>query len=193
MFTGIIEATSEIVRQEELAGLTTLAIKKPVGWELTVGQSVAVSGACLTVVSSTNDEFVVELMSETLAKTIFKKPDTKKVNLERALPANGRFEGHVVQGHVDTVGKIEAIDRVGETAVWTVTFPVSFGNLVVDKGSVAIDGVSLTIVEARFESLTVALIPHTLNHTTLGERGVGEEVNLEFDILGKYIVKNKLS
>lgn len=193
MFTGIIEAVGQISQRTDAENLTTLVLKRPQGWELSVGQSIAVSGVCLTVVAFTDDDFTVELMPETLSKTVFGNTGLKTVNLERAMLANGRFEGHVVQGHADTVGEISAIDQVGETAVFKVSFPESFSNLVVEKGSITIEGVSLTVVEAGAGLLSAALIPHTLSRTTLGDKKPGEAVNLEFDILGKYILKNKLS
>ena len=193
MFTGIIETTSQIVKREDREHLSTFTIARPSGWELTVGQSIAVSGACLTVVTFSEEYFIVELMLETLAKTIFKNTNIQNVNLERAMLATARFEGHMVQGHVDTVGKISKLERAGETAVYSIVFDQKFAELVVTKGSITIDGVSLTVSKVESGVLFVALIPYTLSHTTLGEKKVGEEVNLEFDILGKYIVKNKFS
>jgi riboflavin synthase len=193
MFTGIIESKSEVLFVKKVGEILTLAILRPSEWQLTVGQSIAVNGVCLTVVSFTDTEFVVEIVPETINKTTFSSDYKSDVNLERAMPANGRFEGHVVQGHVDTVGKISQINRLGETALFDIIFDPQFDELVVEKGSITIDGVSLTVVKVVPGGLSVALIPYTLNLTTLGEKREADEVNLEFDILGKYIVKNKLS
>ena len=188
MFTGIVE-TIAAVTAEKNEEITRFTIEKPTGWELTVGQSIAVNGTCLTVVSFDERGFAVELVAETLTKTSFGSNPPKKVNLERAMLAGGRFEGHIVQGHIDTVGT--AIVTATKENNWTLTvsFDQQFDYLVVPKGSITIDGVSLTVVDPRSRELSVALIPHTLENTTLGALKEGSQVNLEFDIVGKYLQK----
>lgn len=188
MFTGIIETTEIIQDVVKEGGLLRMSIQRPNSWELTVGQSIAVNGACLTVVSFDDKIFTVELMEETLKKTTLRGQTPHIVNLERAMLPTDRFEGHIVQGHVDTVGDVVAV-AVGDGHHVTISFDATFAHLVVPKGSITIDGVSLTVVDCTESTLTVALIPHTLKHTTLSDLEEGSQVNLEFDIIGKYITR----
>ena len=146
---------------------------------------------CLTVVDFDDDSFIVELMPETIEKTIFGNHIPKIVNVERAMLATDRFEGHIVQGHVDTTGEVEAVRESDGSHMLAIMYDSKHSGLVVSKGSVTIDGVSLTVVDADSEKLSVALIPHTLKGTTLGELKEGDMVNLEFDIIGKYLSKYK--
>jgi len=188
MFTGIIEVMSDVLKEETVDSLMELTIARPEDWDICIGQSIAVEGVCLTVEAFDDRQFTVKLMGETLAKTTFGTKVPTRVNLERAMAANGRFEGHVVQGHVDCAGSVTAI---GETDGWhTVTFsyPTELAHLIVQKGSITVNGVSLTVVDPTPGQFSVALIPHTLTNTTLGTLAEGDMVNLEFDILGKYIL-----
>lgn len=145
---------------------------------------------CLTVVSKENDSFSVDVMPETVSKTnIGELAVADKVNLERPLAANGRFEGHIVQGHVDAVGTIMEKKEVENAYEIRIQAPEAILKLCVEKGSIAVDGISLTLVEVNNEDFTVSIIPFTSQNTTLGFKSVEDEVNLEVDILGKYIVK----
>ncbi len=197
MFTGLIEGLGRVSAVEvEAAGLR-LVIAPPApmlsGGEADrcqLGDSVAINGCCLTVIEIKPDCWSFQAGTETLSKTnLGRLAVGDAVNLERSLPVNGRLGGHFVQGHVDGVGRIDAIDREGE---WiTMWFHVSeeLAQLMVPKGSVAVDGISLTVVNVERDRFSVALIPHTLTVTTLGLRAVGDAVNIETDILGKYVQK----
>lgn len=156
--------------------------------DLQIGDSVAHDGVCLTVVERDGRDYVCEIMRETLARTTLgEKRVGARVNLERALSASGRLGGHFVQGHVDAVGVLRSIRREADWVVHAITAPPEVLRYVVRKGSIAVDGVSLTVAERLPDGFEVALIPHTLAATTLGERRVGERVNLEADILAKYV------
>ena len=190
MFTGIIEAKTSVVSDDVRNEITTLVIKTPVGWKLHENQSISVNGACLTVVEFDDKTFTVELMRETLNKTTFGKYIPESVNLERAMLPSDRFEGHIVQGHVDIVGEVTGVEKGKETMGLTISHRKTHSNLIVEKGSITVDGVSLTVVNPRESEFSVALIPYTIKETTLGLLKKGDFVNLEFDIIGKYIIKN---
>lgn len=190
MFTGIVEAKTEILSHSVRDEITTFIIQTPLDWEVTLGQSIAVNGVCLTVVTSDENSFTVELMQETLDKTTYGKGVPSAVNLERAMAATGRFEGHIMQGHVDTVGAVSAVVKGEETMMITVRHDAEFSNLLVEKGSIAIAGVSLTVVNCIDKEFSVCIIPYTIEHTILGDLQVDDFVNLEFDIIGKYIRKD---
>lgn len=192
MFTGIIEATGQIVERSNSSDILQLTITCPDNWQLSIGQSIAVNGACLTVVECMPGKFKAEVMGETIKRTTLGDSSKKFVNLERAMPATGRFEGHVVQGHVDVCGRLESITEAEASSIWEFTYPAQYQQYVVEKGSIAIDGVSLTVVRVGEGSLTVGLIPHTRTVTTFGNMCVGDAVNVEFDIMGKYYL-NKLT
>lgn len=189
MFTGIIETTANITKRTNIADVLTLEISKPVDWEVSIGQSIAVNGACLTVVIFDETTFTVELMTETLTKTTFADEGLVTVNLERAMPAKGRFEGHIVQGHVDTVGSIRSVDVTEQSWLIWVSYDPSFDHLVVEKGSITIDGISLTVIDTIPGGCSVGIIPHTLQMTALSTKEVDAAVQLEFDIIGKYLHK----
>jgi riboflavin synthase len=157
--------------------------------EMPLGASVAVNGCCLTVVSRAADSFVVELTPETLARTGFGETFAAgmRVNLERPLRADGRFDGHIVQGHVDGVGRVQAFERLGASAELRIECPPQLLRYIVHKGSVCVDGVSLTVAELSGAIFMIALIPYTLEATTLGERQLGDLVNLEVDVIAKYV------
>ncbi len=191
MFTGIIEARTKIVSAETNADtqITALVIKTPDAWTLTPGQSIAVNGACLTVTKGGDEAFTVELAPETKRKTTFGADAPEEVNLERAMPANGRFEGHMVQGHVDAVGTVTKRAEEGAALRLTVAYDAAFEVLVIEKGSIVIDGVSLTATDVRTGQCSVHVIPHTQKNTTLGDLREGGAINVEFDMLGKYMAK----
>ncbi|MBI3990527.1 MAG: riboflavin synthase [Candidatus Omnitrophica bacterium] len=189
MFTGIIEEVGEItgisgtekLRRFNIACKTVLA-------DMKIGDSIAVDGVCLTVVHLDKKALEVEVMKETLDKTTFGRTVSgMKVNLERALSAQGRLSGHFVTGHIDGMGRIlNKSSKKGEVEM-SIGFPEEIAPYLIPKGSVAVDGISLTIGRLEKNSFTVYLIPHTLNVTTLGEKSINGSVNLEGDILGKYI------
>ncbi len=195
MFTGIVEGMGRIARLQPAGGKVDLEIE--VAAELAagvpIGASVAIDGCCLTVTrneaapgGSARLAFVA--IPETLQRTsLGSKRVEQRVNLERALPANGRLDGHLVQGHIDDVGVVSTFLRDGSDVRLHVRCSAALAGLLVPKGSVAIDGVSLTVVDTAPEGFFVSLIPHTLEVTTLGERQPGDAVNLEADVIGKYV------
>jgi riboflavin synthase len=189
VFTGIIETTGEIAAIESRGDVTRLAIHSAaIAAEAAVGDSVAVNGVCLTVTGATGAELHFDAVPETLEKTsLGDLVPGSRVNLERALRAGGRLDGHIVQGHVDGVGRVRELQREGDDVRLYVECEREISQFLVAKGSVAVDGVSLTVVGASEDGFDVALIPLTLERTTLGERGVGDRVNLEADVLGKYV------
>lgn len=188
MFTGIITHMTEVVGNQKGAEGLTLSFKRPADWrDIELGESIATNGACLTVAAIRDDEYDCYLMQETLDKTAFGQKLPESVNLERSLRAGDRFGGHFVQGHVDCVGAVSAIDTTDGHRL-SVDFPKENRQYVIYKGSITIDGVALTVTELQGNTLSVALIPHTLEHTTLGKLAPGDSVNLEFDMIGKYVV-----
>jgi riboflavin synthase len=189
LFTGIIESTGEVIAIEPQGDLTRLVIGAPaIAGEVAIGDSVAVNGTCLTVTRATGNEIHFDAVPETLEKTsLGDLGPGSHVNLERALRAGGRLDGHIVQGHVDGVGRVRDLVRDGDDVRLYVDCGREISQFLVAKGSVAVDGVSLTVVSASETGFDVALIPLTLTNTTLGERRVGDRVNLEADVLGKYV------
>ncbi|HME72304.1 MAG TPA: riboflavin synthase [Myxococcota bacterium] len=189
MFTGIVETVGKIVRLEQSGDLATIVVDAPtVSVGVKRGDSIAVNGACLTVTTIDGGRLTFEAVAETLARTnLGELTISSGVNLERAMRADQRLDGHIVQGHVDAVGRVRALDREGADVRLFIDCDPSFSVLLVEKGSVAVDGVSLTVVRVETRGFDVALIPHTLEATTLGHRGVGDRVNLEADVLGKYV------
>ncbi|HVR70132.1 MAG TPA: riboflavin synthase [Vicinamibacteria bacterium] len=190
MFTGIVEETGT-VRSAEPAGevLRVEIAARSVLDGLTTGGSISVNGCCLTAVAVGPDGFACELTRETLARTAFGerlRPGTR-VNLERPLRADGRFDGHIVQGHVDGLGRVAELNRQGEAAELVVAPPPELERYLVEKGSVAVDGISLTVAARGPGSFTAAIIPYTLSHTNLAQARPGDRVNLEVDILAKYV------
>jgi len=190
MFTGIIETIADVKSHVVNNDILQLVIDRPEGWKIVLGQSIAHDGVCLTVTEFNEDSFTVELMPETVKRSTFRADSLPaRVNLERAMRADAMFEGHIVQAHVDELSKIVKIEQDDQWRVVHVAFPPEKASMVVEKGSITIDGISLTVVDVFDDSFTVALIPHTIEHTTLGSKKVGDSVNLEYDILGKYITK----
>ncbi|HLR32478.1 MAG TPA: riboflavin synthase [Fodinibius sp.] len=190
MFTGIIQETGQLVRVDPLKGGRQFTIECTFAGELQVDQSISINGACHTVTAHDEHSFTVQSVEETLRKT--NMGDLAKgdlLNLERSLRPDQLLDGHLVQGHVDAVGTVERIDKEGTDWLWTLSYPAGQEALVVGRGSIAMDGISLTIAGEEGHSFTVAVIPYTFEHTNLKTKSVGDTVNLEFDILGKYIVK----
>uniref|UniRef100_A0A7C4QQ75 Riboflavin synthase n=1 Tax=Schlesneria paludicola TaxID=360056 RepID=A0A7C4QQ75_9PLAN len=193
MFTGLVEGLGTVAAmRREVAGLRLeIAPPEPLRSEGSpLGSSVALNGCCLTVVAADTDGWAFQAGEETLSKTnlgLLRVGDP--VNLERSLPVTGRLGGHFVQGHVDGVGTVQAVERTGDWVRMAFAVPEALAELMVPKGSVAVDGVSLTLVTVGRNQFDVALIPHTLAVTTLGCRQVGDTVNIETDILGKYVRK----
>ena len=189
MFTGIIEEIGTIRKiQREDKGARLFIGAKKILEDVKIGDSIAVNGVCLTVTSFRNTEFTADVMNETLERSTFTNLKSgSRVNLERAMAADGRFGGHIVAGHIDGIGKIVHIIKDG-IAIWYV-IQASQGMLryVVEKGSVAVDGISLTVAGVGEDTFSVSTIPHTIQETVLQDRKVGDEVNLENDIVGKYI------
>jgi riboflavin synthase len=190
MFTGIIEETGAVVSATRRDDILTVRIAAGLTLDgLGVGGSIAVNGCCLTVVRRDETGFECDLMGETLARTSFEerlRPGAR-VNLERPMRADGRFDGHVVQGHVDGVGRVRSLKRLGESAEIEIEPPRSLERYLVEKGSVAVDGISLTVARLEPGSFTVALIPHTLEVTNLGDARPGDGVSLEADVIAKYV------
>ena len=191
MFTGIIEAVSTVTKIEKKGTECRISIKNPFGRDIKTGDSIAVDGVCLTVESFTEENISFFVSKSTLEKTIAGKYVTgSTVNLERAMAANGRFDGHIVQGHVDSCGKVAEIKKIGDGTEIKITFDRKFTDLTVPRGSVTVNGVSLTIAELDGNTFKISLIPETLRRTTFAETlKTGAEVNLEFDILGKYVTR----
>jgi riboflavin synthase len=204
MFTGIVEEVGSVVRAETSGGdLRIRVAARQVTRELSVGDSVAVSGCCLTATECDAEGFVAELSRETVAKTAPRWAQGAKVNLERAMAANGRFGGHMVSGHVEAVGSVLSVRREPGAFVITVQAPGRLSRYLVPKGSITVDGVSLTVVDTGGPGgsdsrlgpadFTLWLIPHTLDNTTLGELEPGSTVNLEADLIAKYLERLRLS
>ena len=192
MFTGIVEATGKVVKFEERQSAWLLELEVPhfIADSLADGDSLACNGCCLTLISKNGNVVGFELLEETIRLTSFEGLQKGSlVNLERSLAANARLGGHFVTGHVDVRSTVLDFEQRGKNFYLRVAVPQEFSNYVVYKGSAAIDGISLTIAEAHADSLAVWLIPHTLEVTNLAECKVGKFVNLEFDILAKYVEK----
>ncbi|SFN20995.1 riboflavin synthase alpha chain [Actinomadura madurae] len=189
MFTGIVEELGEIVAVDPLGGSVTLTVRGPLVTEDAVhGASIAVNGVCLTVVDVKDGVFTADVIKETLDKSgLGALEPGSKVNLERPVRLSDRLGGHLVQGHVDGVGEILSREPGERWDVVTVSLPPSLSRYLVDKGSITVDGISLTVVEAAADRFSVALIPTTLALTTLGHKQPGEPVNLEVDVVAKYV------
>jgi riboflavin synthase len=189
LFTGIIETVGRVAEVELEGTLARLAIDAPEVTEgVRIGDSVAVNGGCLTVTRLDAGRLHFEAVRETLEKTsLGRLAIGAKVNLERAMRAGGRLDGHIVQGHVDGTGRVRALERLGDDVRLEIACDPEIADYLVPKGSVAIDGVSLTVVDVKGDGFDVALIPHTLEITNLGDRSPGDPVNLEVDVLGKYV------
>jgi len=185
MFTGLVEEIGVISRR---SGPDLAILAKTILSDLKTGDSVAVDGVCLTVTALTDTGFVLQVSPETLARTTLAKLKIgDAVNLERAMSANGRFGGHFVLGHVDGVGQVVSVRDQGQFSLWRFRAPDEVARYLVPKGSVTVNGTSLTVVEPAGDTFGVAVIPETLKRTTLGNKRPGEAVNLEADVIGKHI------
>lgn len=193
MFTGIIEAVSPIQSIKTVSGKTQVTLARPAGFDdIRESSSIAVNGICLTVIEFDSTSFTVEIMHETVLKTTAGKWLTgDKANLERALQLGSRLDGHWVQGHVDTTTALLETKTANSTLYLTFALPPADRNLLVPQGSIAVNGVSLTISELKPDRFSVALIGHTISNTNLKELTLGSKVNLEYDILGKYILRSR--
>lgn len=185
MFTGIVEEVG-IVSKITNNGMTVKALR--ILSDVKLGDSIAVNGTCLTAVSFSNSEFSVDLSPETMRRTSLSQlTEGSRVNLERALSASDRMGGHIVQGHVDATGRITSIKPDGDSIIFRVRIPKRLDKYIVEKGFVAVDGISLTVVKRGASSFTLAVIPYTLENTNLAVLSEGDQVNLEADILAKYV------
>ena len=191
MFTGIIEAMGIITHIEDRGTNRIFQVKSPISNQLKVDQSLSHNGVCLTVEAIGDDTHQVTAIAETLSKTnlgSYKAGDI--LNLERCLQMNGRLDGHLVQGHVDTTGKIsKKVDSQGSWQL-SISFPSEFAGLIIEKGSICVNGTSLTVFDISNSRFSVAIIPYTYNNTNLQYLQEGDNVNLEFDMVGKYINRN---
>lgn len=191
MFTGIVEELGTVEAVEQQTDAVRLTVRAATVLEdAALGGSIAVNGCCLTVAERTSDTWTADVMAETLAKTgLGSLAAGDRVNLERAVTAGTRLAGHLVQGHVDAVGHVVRREPGEHWDVVTISMPADLAPYLVDKGSITVDGVSLTVVEAGRDAFTVSLIPETLRRTTLGFRAPGDAVNLEVDVIGKYVAR----
>lgn len=186
MFTGIIEKLGVVKAIEAEQDNLHITVECPFTAELQIDQSVAHNGVCLTVVSISGDEYVVTAIAETLDKTnIGELKVGDKVNLERCMKLGARLDGHIVQGHVDTIATCVGVED--QNGSWKYDFEYSSKNVTVEKGSITVNGVSLTVVDSKDNGFSVCIIPYTLEHTNFHQFKVGTHVNLEFDIIGKYV------
>ncbi len=189
MFTGLIEDVGRVYRWQTRkgSGILTLSTNLPLK-KTDIGSSIAVNGACLTVIDNAGGRFIVDVSPETLERTNFREiRPADEVNLERPLRLEDRLGGHLVTGHVDGVGVIEGIKKRGRFTFFWFQVPKAFSPLLVPKGSVAVDGISLTVNDCEDRGFSVAIIPFTAQHTNLRRRRVGDKVNIETDLLGKYV------
>src|SRR6266545_3739353 len=188
MFTGLIEAVGDVVERTGTSTGFRLRIATTLAHELSLGDSLAVNGVCLTVVVAGDGEMCADVGPETArVTTLGSLTAGRAVNLERPLRADGRFGGHFVQGHVDAVGRIEALRPEAEFHWLTVSFPAHLAPFLVTKGSVAVDGISLTVTTLATDRFDIQLVPYTMEHTALSRAQTGDAVNLECDIVGKYV------
>jgi riboflavin synthase len=190
MFTGIIETLGiikDIQKEDENLHIT---VSSSITNELKIDQSVAHNGVCLTVVAIENDTYVVTAIQETISKTNvgdWKTDDI--VNLERAMKLGDRLDGHIVQGHVDQTGVCKSIEETDGSWRFTFEYDASLNNITIEKGSITVNGVSLTVVDSKINEFSVAIIPYTYEHTNFKTFRVGSKINLEFDVIGKYVAK----
>jgi riboflavin synthase len=192
MFTGIIEALGTVARIDDQAGARRITYATPLSAEVEVDDSVAINGVCQTVVARDASSFTTVVIEESLRKTNFGVLSVGEgVNLERSLRMGDRLDGHLVQGHTDCTGRIESVTQEDTNWLIEVSFPDEWAPYIVGRGSIALEGISLTVARLERMRFTVAIIPYTWEHTNLHARRAGDAVNLEFDILGKYILRRE--
>lgn len=190
MFTGIIESFGTLEKITTEGSNVHFDLSSEIAPELKIDQSLAHDGVCLTVVAVYGDSYRVTAIDETIQKTNLSGWKVgKKVNLERCMPANGRFDGHIVQGHVDQTGVVKRISDEDGSWLFDLEYDAATGNVTVEKGSITINGTSLTCFNSKQGGFSVAIIPYTYEHTNFHQLQVGDRVNLEFDIVGKYIAR----
>lgn len=190
MFTGIIETLGKVADLRHEQGNLHITVESAISHELKIDQSVAHNGICLTVVALTDGKHTVTAIEETLNKTNLGTLKTGDlVNLERCMQMNARLDGHIVQGHVDQTAKCVAFKELDGSWEYTFEYDTTIGNVTVEKGSICVNGISLTVVNSKNNSFSVAIIPYTFEHTNLQQVRVGDVVNLEFDIIGKYVAR----
>ena len=190
MFTGIIETLGTIKKVVKEYENLHITVASNITNELKIDQSVAHNGVCLTVVAISGDEYTVTAIKETLDKTnIGDLTEGDEVNLERAMKLGARLDGHIVQGHVDRVGICKNIKDENGSTVFTFSYDFNGDNITIEKGSITVNGVSLTVVNSKKDEFSVAIIPYTLAHTTFKNFKVGSKINLEFDVIGKYVAR----
>ena len=190
MFTGIIETLGEITKLEQDGSNLHITVNSAITQELKIDQSVAHNGVCLTVVSLHENSYTVTAIAETLQKSSLGNLEVgDKVNLERAMILGSRLDGHIVQGHVDQTGVCTAVREEDGSWLFSFEYDVSMNNPTIEKGSITIDGTSLTVVDSGKNTFSVAIIPYTYEHTRFNSYKVGTVVNLEFDVIGKYVAK----
>lgn len=191
MFSGIIRACEPIVHIDERNGIRRYTIQVPLDWQLSIGESVAVDGVCSTVVGVGSPHMSVEYMPETLRITTLKSKEKNDiVNLERSLLLGDFVSGHLVSGHVDTTGIITETRTEEDSHVLTIAHPTEYAQYIIPKGSIAINGVSLTVIDPLKDCFSVAVIPHTWTHTNLSTLTAGSRVNLEYDMIAKYVAQH---
>ena len=189
MFSGIVQGVTEVVASEMKNGSLLLTLARPPHCVVKLGESVAVNGICLTIAGISENACTFELMPETLQRTTFGAEIPKVVNIEQSLRMGDPLGGHVMTGHVDCVGAITAVTEEGDSRKFGISFPKEFAKLIVMKGSIAVDGISLTVAALDKESFAVILVSHTLRSTTLSQKKAGDRVNLEFDIIAKHLAR----
>ncbi|TQI69274.1 riboflavin synthase alpha chain [Gramella sp. Hel_I_59] len=188
MFTGIVEEIGKIVAVEKSEGNVNLKISAEMTPELKIDQSVSHNGVCLTVVSIENNTYTVTAVQETINKTsIGNLKDGDAVNLERGMKLGARLDGHIVQGHVDQTAICKEVKETEGSWLYTFEYDPEIGNLTIEKGSITVNGVSLTVVNSKATEFSVAIIPYTYEHTNFKDLQKGDTVNLEFDVIGKYV------
>ncbi|MBT8283249.1 MAG: riboflavin synthase [Muriicola sp.] len=190
MFTGIIETLGKITNLQKEGSNLHLTISTEIASELKIDQSVAHNGVCLTVVGIEGESYTVTAIEETLLKSNLSDLKTGDlVNLERAMILGTRLDGHIVQGHVDTTGSCTKIEQKDGSWYFTFSYPAKPNDVTIEKGSITVDGVSLTVVDSGESSFSVAIIPYTYEHTRFKQYEIGTRVNLEFDVIGKYVAR----
>ncbi|WP_421944570.1 riboflavin synthase [Pedobacter sp.] len=190
MFTGIIETLGEVKAIKTENTNIHFTISSAISNELKIDQSIAHNGVCLTVVALSDDSHTVTAIDETLSKTSLGNLKVgSKVNLERCMQMNGRLDGHIVQGHVDQTAKCVKREELDGSWEYRFKYDANLGNVTVEKGSVCVNGISLTVVNSQSDEFSVFIIPYTFEHTNLHEVEVGDTVNIEFDIIGKYVAR----
>jgi riboflavin synthase len=190
MFTGIIETLGQVESLQSEAGNLHLTIKSAISEELKIDQSVAHNGVCLTVVDLKPGCHTVTAITETLNKSNLSHLNTGDlINLERCMPMNGRLDGHIVQGHVDQTATCIAVTEQNGSWIYSFKYDTTLGNITVEKGSICVNGISLTVFDSKIDGFSVAIIPYTYEHTNLKQVKAGDIVNLEFDIIGKYVAR----